>query len=833
MVVNADFAGDAELFASAGTGKLYVLEMSTISGVVTDSGVGMDAIPVVATAAGPSAASAPGRDIPDNDQTGIEDTVELPNGGSVGPVVVGVNITHTWIGDLEVALIHPDGTTVLLHNRTGGSADNIVTTYPTLTPPAESLDVLKGKPIAGVWKLRVRDLGPADTGRLVSWSLTVERETPLVANAVTGPDGSYTLTDLEPGVWNVAPDNGHSTFLPAVQAVTIPSSKAGVDFALNSFTIGGKVTIGPDPVPNVLVTLTSPTDREINVSDSPGTPIPDNNTTGIEAPIVVSDLGTVTSVSVRVNITHPYIADLEVSLIHPDGTRLRLHNRTGGSADNIITTYPDQTRPAESLSALIGKPTKGTWKLRVRDLNIADVGTLNSWGLRIAFAGFADRTAATAPDGTYAFEDCIGGTHTVKPTSGWIRFNPAEAIVVVGPHQNDVDFVALATPTTLAVLPAQGERGGNVDLQAVLQETGGAPVVGQPVQFQVAGTVVGSGMTDATGTATVAFAIPVNMPVGDKDVAADFAGSDPYLPASAMGVLNVKGAKVLLFGPDRSGPIGSTVDLRAHLVTEVGRVPIPGKTITFEVNGTAVGQADTSAAGRATLPFVVPGPAGDYPIAFAFAGDADYEPGTAGATLTALIAPTTMTMPDRAGSIGGSSVDLRAFLYGPGSTVLPNKTVEFSVEGTAVGTAVTSTAGRALLMYPVPDGNGEGARAIGASYAGDVGYAPSSASATLNVARAPVYVWPFARSIKQGSAAALRAYVRRLYDYQWLPNRPIGFAVEGTYVGTANTDGAGVARFTYDGAAALAPGTYGFTASFAGDAWVAPGSGAATFRVVP
>ena len=81
----------------------------------------------------------------------------------------------------------------------------------------------------------------------------------------------------------------------------------------------------------------------------------------------------------RVNITHTYKGDLEVSLIAPDGTTVLLHNRTGGSTDNVDTVFPDLTAPAQSLSAFAGKSTAGAWTLKVRDLAAIDVGTLNSW----------------------------------------------------------------------------------------------------------------------------------------------------------------------------------------------------------------------------------------------------------------------------------------------------------------------------------------------------------------------------------------------------------------------------------------------------------------------
>ncbi len=112
-------------------------------------------------------------------------------------------------------------------------------------------------------------------------------------------------------------------------------------------------------------------------------PIPDNNTTGVTSTRTVAQTGTVASVKVRVNITHTYQGDLEVSLIGPDNTTVLLHNRTGGTADNINTEYPDLTVPAQSLSAFTGKAINGAWKLKVRDLASADTGTLVNWTLSL------------------------------------------------------------------------------------------------------------------------------------------------------------------------------------------------------------------------------------------------------------------------------------------------------------------------------------------------------------------------------------------------------------------------------------------------------------------
>jgi subtilisin-like proprotein convertase family protein len=68
-------------------------------------------------------------------------------------------------------LIGPDNTTVLLHNRTGTTTDNIQTVYADLTAPNQALSAFTGKATNGAWKLRVRDLAASDTGTLSFWEI--------------------------------------------------------------------------------------------------------------------------------------------------------------------------------------------------------------------------------------------------------------------------------------------------------------------------------------------------------------------------------------------------------------------------------------------------------------------------------------------------------------------------------------------------------------------------------------------------------------------------------------------------------------------------------------
>ncbi|MET9062496.1 S8 family peptidase [Streptomyces antibioticus] len=99
------------------------------------------------------------------DNTTVESpiTVTGVTGNAPATLKVGVNIVHTYIGDLKVDLIAPDGTAYTLHNRSGGSTDNISQTY-TVNASSELAD--------GTWKLRVNDNARGDTGRIDSWNIT-------------------------------------------------------------------------------------------------------------------------------------------------------------------------------------------------------------------------------------------------------------------------------------------------------------------------------------------------------------------------------------------------------------------------------------------------------------------------------------------------------------------------------------------------------------------------------------------------------------------------------------------------------------------------------------
>ncbi|WP_405602313.1 M4 family metallopeptidase [Streptomyces sp. NBC_01410] len=103
--------------------------------------------------------------IPDNGAAVTSSvTVTGRTGNAPSTLKVGVDIIHTWRGDLVVDLVAPDGSVYNLKPFSGSdSADNVQATY-TVNASSEVAN--------GTWKLRVQDKAAYDTGYINSFKLT-------------------------------------------------------------------------------------------------------------------------------------------------------------------------------------------------------------------------------------------------------------------------------------------------------------------------------------------------------------------------------------------------------------------------------------------------------------------------------------------------------------------------------------------------------------------------------------------------------------------------------------------------------------------------------------
>ncbi|MFJ6138257.1 S8 family peptidase [Kitasatospora sp. NPDC092286] len=105
-------------------------------------------------------------DVAIGDNTTVESpiTVSGVSGNAPAALKVGVDIKHTYRGDLVISLVAPNGTVYLLEDfPNGDSAANVARTY-TVNASASVA--------AGIWKLRVRDGASGDAGTIDAWNLT-------------------------------------------------------------------------------------------------------------------------------------------------------------------------------------------------------------------------------------------------------------------------------------------------------------------------------------------------------------------------------------------------------------------------------------------------------------------------------------------------------------------------------------------------------------------------------------------------------------------------------------------------------------------------------------
>jgi subtilisin-like proprotein convertase family protein len=115
----------------------------------------------------------------------------------------------------------------------------------------------------------------------------------------------------------------------------------------------------------------------------PQVAIPDNRGEGVISQLVTDSKFKVSEAfQVSIKIDHTYIGDLSLTLISPSGKEVKLHARTGGDQDNLHGIYGVDLTPQEPLSALVGEPLEGVWKLLVQDHISLDKGVLKTWGIR-------------------------------------------------------------------------------------------------------------------------------------------------------------------------------------------------------------------------------------------------------------------------------------------------------------------------------------------------------------------------------------------------------------------------------------------------------------------
>jgi subtilisin-like proprotein convertase family protein len=268
-------------------------------------------------------------------------------GGVVTDARVNVNLLHTYAGDLQITLIHPDGARVALARNRGGPGDNFTNTtfddaadtaiaagaapFTGRFRPESPLSALDGKGVFGTWYLEVTDTAAADFGTLLDWSLDLEGTSTNVEN-------------------KAIPDNG--TLLSSLQFAGFTGLVSDVDVTIN---------INHPYNADLDIFLQGPNGKSVELT---------------------TDNGPATA-----NFTNTRFDDEAATPI------------TAGTAP-----YTGRFRPEGKLSDLDGQALNGAWWLIVTDDAPADVGTLLNWSLHYTRTFAAPGAAPFALSGPTGYE---------------------------------------------------------------------------------------------------------------------------------------------------------------------------------------------------------------------------------------------------------------------------------------------------------------------------------------------------------------------------------------------------------------------------------------------
>ncbi len=339
--------------------------------------------------------------IPDNDDNGILASLNNTQVGQIVGASLDLDITHPFIGDLTVVLTSPNGTEFIAHNRSGASSDDIKAQFSTYQ--------FDGEDAQGVWQLHVIDSGRGDEGLLNSWSLTLDIAANPVAQKlnIVIPDKNvqgitnaiYIANEESAELVELTIDIEHSFIKdlivelesPTGTRVRVHDREGGAsDNIVNVYSLydfAGEQSEGvwllhvsdhgnDDEGKLVDWSLrTSSNAQSINYEARPEVAIPDKNETGISDSIDVAEAGNVFQMSLSVEISHTYISDLTITLVSPNGNRYTVHERNGGSSDDINETFV--------LNVVQGEISQGVWSLEVNDQGRGDIGILHNWSLSI------------------------------------------------------------------------------------------------------------------------------------------------------------------------------------------------------------------------------------------------------------------------------------------------------------------------------------------------------------------------------------------------------------------------------------------------------------------
>ncbi|MGV8882597.1 MAG: Ig-like domain repeat protein, partial [Rhodoglobus sp.] len=353
---------------------------------------------------------------------------------------------------------------------------------------------------------------------------------------------------------------------------------------------------------------------------------------------------------------------------------------------------------------------------------------------------------------------------------------PGGAADVVATFTPSADFIGssatvgyvVARATTAMTFDLVGVNAGEPQSLVATVRTVTGTGTGSPT-----GTVTFAGGNGASGTATIVDGVAtltgVTLPAGDRFVQATYFSQDlnfdaPIVNPVTKTVTVGQGTPTVTLATTSTGAIGF-----GTAVTLTATVATSGVAATGTVRFTATGPAGSSDLGSASLGVAAPGsaaltttsiPVGTQTITANYLGDGNLVAVTS-ASITQVVtqaATTTTVTASPTPSIPGQKITLSARVTAPGATVTTG-TVQFLVDGVAVGSATVNGSGGASATY-VPATSGT--LAVEARYtlaSGDFAASTGTVTHVVNGRPVSVYLYRINASAAVGEAIGFRVEV--------------------------------------------------------------------------
>lgn len=276
--------------------------------------------------------------------------------------------------------------------------------------------------------------------------------------------------------------------------------------------------------------------------------IPDGDEAGLSVPFEFADVGTVTSLRLHLEIEHNARGNLRIELAAPGGESVVLETEDTSERRDIYAIYPDTRSYDGDVAELFGKPSFGTWIVKITDTASGDIGSIRALALELDTNGQVNEppVAALSADDPVVSEQTgtLYGATSVDPEARPLSFLWSQ---VEGP---EVTLEGASTSTATYIAPT-------VEADTLLTFT-----------LQVDD---GRGATD-TATISVTVLPPNRLPIAEagpdlvvdpgQPIALDGrASSDPDGDTLSFSWVQLSGPSVVLDLPAESQTVGTAPDV--------------------------------------------------------------------------------------------------------------------------------------------------------------------------------------------------------------------------------------------------------------------------------